>query len=91
MKKTAPVIRTYALTRIPSHSELQRAYARLPRPTKAAVGVQTLRDHHFDLKAALDSDDPDTLTAPQRKAAAQLMHERGAAFMLSAPPERAPG
>jgi hypothetical protein len=77
---------TYALTRVPHHSELRSALARLPRLARDRVTVRALEDHKIDLNSALANDDPETLTSSQRRAVAQLMHDRGAAFMLSAVP-----
>ncbi len=81
------MIRTYALTRTPGHFELRRVFDRLPRSAQDAVGRTIPRGRAFDLATALRSDDPETLTSSERRTAAQMMHERGAAFMLSASPE----
>lgn len=80
---------TYSLTRVPQHHELKRALARMARVTRDNVAAVALRDHKIELGSALESDDPETLTSNQRRAVAQLMHDRGVAFMLSALPETA--
>jgi hypothetical protein len=76
--------RTYSLTRTPGHFELRRAFERFSRAGQAALGAVVLRERKFDLLAALQKDDPETLSAKERKAVGQMMHDRGAAFMLSA-------
>jgi hypothetical protein len=81
--------RTYALTRIPSHSELQAAFARLPRATRDTVSTLAQNTRNVDLGAAFQNDDPETLNSQDRRAIAQLMHDRGAAFMLSTLPKSA--
>jgi hypothetical protein len=72
------------LTRTPDHRELRRAFERFSRTTQQALAALVLRERNFDLLAALESDDPETLTSTQRRAVGQMMHDRGAAFMLSA-------
>lgn len=79
--------RTYGLSRIPSHSELLRAYRRLSRATKAAIGALVLHDRNLDLAAAFESDNSEELSLSDRRVVAQLMHDRGVAFMLSTLPE----
>lgn len=75
--------RTFSLTRVPHHLELRRALSRMPRAGRERLAAAVMTDHQIDLAAALASDDPETLTAVQRRAIAQKMHDRGAAFMLS--------
>lgn len=75
--------RTYALTRVPDHSELRRALSLMSRATQERVAAAVLRDNNIDLPTVLKNEDPETLTTVQRRAVAQAMHDRGAAFMLS--------
>ena len=79
----------FTLTRVPHHLELRRAYGRMARPARESVAALVLRDHQINLSAVLESDDPEALTSKQRRAVAQAMHDRGAAFMLSQLPESA--
>ena len=81
--------RTYALTRIPSHSELQSAFALMPRATRDTVATLAQNTRNVDLGAAFQNHDPETLSSQDRRAIAQLMHDRGAAFMLSTLPKSA--
>ncbi len=75
--------RTYSLTRVPDHFELRRAFARFSRATQYALGVLVLNERKFDLMAALADDNPERMTSKDRKIVGRMMHERGAAFMLS--------
>ncbi|MGE4064983.1 MAG: hypothetical protein AB7E79_16585 [Rhodospirillaceae bacterium] len=76
-------MKTYLLTRVPAHHELQRALAQLPKTLRTRLADVVAESLKIDLGAALANDDPDTLTAAQRRALAQIMQDRGAAFMIS--------
>lgn len=76
--------KTYGVTRTPSQQELRIAYQRLSRTTRSTLDRQVRQECSLDLTAVFADRNSDALTSAHRRRIAQAMHDRGAAFMLSA-------
>jgi len=74
--------RIYRLTRTPALHELQRALTLMSKRAKERT-LAMLLARNIDLAAALDNQDIPVLTDAQVRAAAQIMQDLGAAFMVS--------
>lgn len=75
---------TYRLTRTPAFDELRRAFVKMPARTRE-IALARIRAKSIDLADVIARNDAEALSDTERKTAAQILHDCGAAFMLSRP------